>query len=164
MTMTEELKKSLYGMNKDKMASMTKEEFDDWMLSFAGVEMTWEESELLNKWMETFYPVIGEAQSNIEEIKWKKQRAERGFSEYDTYEMDTWFLNVVPKMLKEIQKHPNTARIEPKDLEELIVAFENCSTETCHFDKDSEDIHALVWRSRGKALNLFVKHFDKLVW
>lgn len=162
--MTEELKKALNEMNIEKMASMTEEEFDTWMLSFAGVEMTWEESKTLNKWMEAFYSVIGEAKNNIEEIKWKKQRVECGFSEFDTYEMNTWFLNIVPKMLKEIQKHPNTARIEPKDLEELIVAFENCSLETCHFDKDSEDIHTLVWRSREKALNLFVKHFNKLVW
>ncbi len=38
-------------------------------------------------------------------IKWKRQRAKRGFSDYDVYEIDSWFLSIMPKMLDELIKH-----------------------------------------------------------
>ena len=39
--------------------------------------------------------------------KWKHQRAERGFSDYDIFEIDTWFLMIMPEMLEELIKHNN---------------------------------------------------------
>lgn len=39
--------------------------------------------------------------------KWKKQRAERGFSDFDIFEIDTWFLTIMPEMLEELIKVNN---------------------------------------------------------
>lgn len=37
--------------------------------------------------------------------KWKKQRANRGFSDYDVYEINTWFLTIIPEMIAELMKN-----------------------------------------------------------
>lgn len=50
---------------------------------------------------------LGEA-SPSQIKKWKKQRAERGFSDYDVYDIDIWFLTIMPKMLDELIKHINS--------------------------------------------------------
>ena len=50
--------------------------------------------------------LVGEGKPS--QIKtWKKQRAERGFSDYDIFEIDTWFLMIMPEMLEELIKHNN---------------------------------------------------------
>ena len=42
---------------------------------------------------------------NMKDIKkWKKQRAERGFSDYDIFEINTWFLNIMPEMIAELRE------------------------------------------------------------
>lgn len=45
--------------------------------------------------------------------KWKKQRAERGFSDYDIFEIDTWFLMIMPEMLAELIEHNNNCPTYP---------------------------------------------------
>lgn len=85
-----------------------------------------------------------------EEIKeWESQRAKQGFSIYDTYEINTWFMSIIPDMLNEIKKHPSSMRIGQNDLDELIKAFDESKPFT---------------ESEKKALDLFVKHFNELVW
>ena len=37
--------------------------------------------------------------------KRKKQRAYRGFSDYDVFEINTWFLKIIPEMLAELMKN-----------------------------------------------------------
>ena len=32
-------------------------------------------------------------------IKWALQRVKRGYSDYDVYDVDMWFLNIMPRML-----------------------------------------------------------------
>ena len=42
------------------------------------------------------------------EIKqWEKQRAKRGFSDYDTYEINTWFIKIMPEMLEVLIERAN---------------------------------------------------------
>ena len=36
--------------------------------------------------------------------KWKKQRAERDFSDYDVFEIDSWLLKIIPRMIAELVK------------------------------------------------------------
>lgn len=36
--------------------------------------------------------------------KWKKQRRERGFSDQDIFEIDSWFLKIIPRMIEELVK------------------------------------------------------------
>ena len=38
-------------------------------------------------------------------LKNSQQRAKRGYSDYDVWSIDTWFMEVVPKMLKAYRKH-----------------------------------------------------------
>lgn len=37
-------------------------------------------------------------------IKWKYQRAKRGYSEYDLWEIDYWFINTFSRMLRDFVK------------------------------------------------------------
>lgn len=39
--------------------------------------------------------------------KWMKQRAKRGFSDYDIFEINTWFLKIMPEMISELVKNNN---------------------------------------------------------
>jgi len=39
------------------------------------------------------------------EIKFAVQRARRGFCDRDVWEINTWFLTILPKMLLELEKH-----------------------------------------------------------
>ncbi|MDY6430998.1 MAG: hypothetical protein SPL00_04330 [Bacilli bacterium] len=49
---------------------------------------------------------VAEGNPSIRKLrKWKKQRAERGFSDYDVYNIDYWFLSIIPEMLDELIKH-----------------------------------------------------------
>ena len=40
--------------------------------------------------------------------KWLAQRTKRGFSDYDVYEINTWFLNIIPEMISELIKRNNS--------------------------------------------------------
>lgn len=40
-----------------------------------------------------------------QERKYRRQRAQRGWSVKDTWEVDTWFLTVVPEMLEYLKEH-----------------------------------------------------------
>lgn len=39
------------------------------------------------------------------EKKWAEQRAKRGFSDMDASEIDTWFMKVMPEMLKQFRRN-----------------------------------------------------------
>ena len=36
--------------------------------------------------------------------RWKKQRAKRGFSDSNIFEIDTWFITIMPEMIAELRK------------------------------------------------------------
>ncbi len=40
----------------------------------------------------------------IDKRRWCIQRAKRGFSDYDLYEIDSWFLTIIPEMIDELIK------------------------------------------------------------
>lgn len=48
--------------------------------------------------------IVGEGKPS-EIRKRKKQRANRGFSEYDVFEINTWFLKIIPEMIAELMKN-----------------------------------------------------------
>lgn len=49
--------------------------------------------------------MIAEEWKSIKIRKQKKQRANRGFSDYDVFEINTWFLKIVPEMVTELIKN-----------------------------------------------------------
>lgn len=40
----------------------------------------------------------------IDKRRWRMQRAKLGFSDYDLYEIDSWFLTIIPEMIDELIK------------------------------------------------------------
>ncbi len=54
-------------------------------------------------------------------IKWALQRVKRGYSDYDVYDVDMWFLDIMPRMLEQLKNTTHSAPLLP-----------NTTTETCH--------------------------------
>ena len=118
--------------------------------------------------------------------KWKKQRAERGFSDFDVMDIDDWFLMIVPEMLDELIKHyqgyPSWMECEYRNKNNLIHSELNNEQQDkmdkiCMkkweiilkkmrkaFIKATESGYSHTYNdpSRKKALSLFVKYFDDL--
>ena len=114
--------------------------------------------------------------------KWKKQRAERGFSDYDVYEIDTWFLTIIPEMIDELIKRSEgyPSYLQDEYLKEHKLDLLNISDEeqeqmdkACFkkwktilrkmkqtFIKSSDGTYDNP--NRKKALGMFVKYFDDL--
>ena len=55
------------------------------------------------------------------EIRYKFQRLIRGYSDYDVWDIDLWFLNVMPQMLKQLKDTTHSAPLLP-----------GTTMETCH--------------------------------
>lgn len=73
------------------------------------------------------------------DIKNAWQRANKGYCDKDLWNIDNWFLNIIPKMLTEFQKktdgYPGNMTMEEWDniLSEMIKHFKNANEETCDF-------------------------------
>lgn len=57
--------------------------------------------------------------------KWKKQRAQKGFSESDSWNIFSWFLEIMPKMLKEfrnnLHSYPDSVVSFPKNSKPVVL-------------------------------------------
>ncbi len=64
-------------------------------------------------------------------LKYKNQRARRGFSDFDVFEIDTWFIRIIPKMQKELKKNVVKIGISPNIFREEFYELNkdriNCS-------------------------------------
>lgn len=118
--------------------------------------------------------------------KWKKQREERGFSEFDIMDIDDWFLMIIPEMLDEFIKHyqgyPSWMEYEYRNKNNLLLIelsddqqdeMDKICTKTWNsilkkmkktFIKASESKYSRSYGNpyRKKALSMFVKYFDDL--
>lgn len=45
----------------------------------------------------------------------KKERAEQGFCWWDVYDMDIWFINIIPRMLEYFKEHNNAFPVKLKE-------------------------------------------------
>ena len=58
------------------------------------------------------------------ERKWKRQRAKRGFSDFDVWEIDTWFIYTLSEMLEHLalttESYPERCETYEKWKEELL--------------------------------------------
>jgi hypothetical protein len=149
--MSEEQKASLNAMNEEKLLAMNEAEFDDWMASFKGCDMTLEEAKKLNCFSALFRKETHKAERTVLEAEWQKQRALRGFSDGDLLDFQKWFMATVGAMLKEYAKGPYPLRMSKEELEALSEAFQK-------------------WAERGSlddafsAISLFAKLFPAIGW
>lgn len=67
-------------------------------------------------------------------LKWKIQRFKRGYADVDVWDFESWFLDIIPKMLTQLKKqlHGCPINMEFEDwenyLQEMINHFEVAST------------------------------------
>lgn len=66
-------------------------------------------------------------------LKYKNQRARRGFSDFDVFEIDSWFIGIMPKMLKELKKNVVKIGISPNIFRE---EFYELNKDRISFSKD----------------------------
>lgn len=64
---------------------------------------------------------MGKLRNLKNNIKWRMQRANRGFSDKDVWDIDVWFLDVMPKMLTQLKETTHSAPLLP-----------NTDQDTCH--------------------------------
>ena len=73
-------------------------------------------------------------QSLMASLRWKIQRFKRGYSDVDVWEFESWFLEIIPKMLNQLKEqlhgHPVDMEFEDweKYLEKMIDHFNVAST------------------------------------
>lgn len=94
-------------------------------------------------------------------IKYNRQRIKYGWSEPDTWNMDVWFLNVVPPMLKHLRDnqhgHPGTMTADEwnKILNRMICLFEACN------EDHEEEIYDKYHSDRKKFIEELLKEDDR---
>ena len=117
-------------------------------------------------------------------LKYIIQRAKKGYSDYDVYEIDTWFLSIMPKMLNELIKNSNSfpdfivqeyMHKNNITVYEMIISDEKISgyclnrwqdilikmkNKFIEASKDNKNNHIV----RKEALYMFAQYFDNLWW
>ena len=103
-------------------------------------------------------------------IKYAYQRIKYGWCEKDTFDIDTWFLNVIPQMLKyfrdNFHSHPvfmlDNGELDPDSehswnmiLDEMISCFDA-------INNDILNIHNSNDKYKDRAFELLSKHFWNL--
>ena len=79
--------------------------------------------------------------------KWAKQRARKGYCEFDTYSVSDWFLNTLPDMLEEIKNnctgYPDELTEDEwiRVLDRMIFLLREANKDTCTKVNPYEDEH-----------------------
>ena len=99
--------------------------------------------------------------------KWKKERAEYGFSIHDTFELNTWFYFIIPEMVKVIRDNkygmPGFLFIERyfNLHKELPISYEDYCN---NIDSDDEVIKKIsddLLNEHNKTLDLIIYTFNE---
>lgn len=99
-----------------------------------------------------FYRIINFFKYLPNNIKWFIQRGIRGYSDYDTWDIDYWFLNTIVPMLKQLKEnkhgYPGNITAEEWDniLDKMILYFTEANEET------------------SSKKNEYKKDFSKILW
>ena len=79
-----------------------------------------------------------------DKIKFKIQKAKKGYCDYDLYSIDLWFVNIFPKMLEEFINCTCGCPCNEKDLTIEVVGFPN------------------IWKEQQRPLiNKILKKYDE---
>ena len=119
----------------------------------------------------------------FQDLKFCRQRIKYGWCDRDTWNMDSWFLEVIPPMLKHLRNnkhgHPinMTAEEWNRTLNKMICLFEVCRRKEededklfgMYFKENRELWHkellkhdAYVDKCKNKAFEMFSKYFGNL--
>lgn len=99
--------------------------------------------------MEIFYKL----RMAIKNLKWRIQRFKRGYADIDVWDMDCWFMNIIPKMLKQLRDtthgapmlldegatDENRFRIWNGILNKMIYLAKEMNEETCSYKNEYEE-------------------------
>lgn len=114
-------------------------------------------------------------------LKMKRQRKNQGYRNEDVWNIYYWFLNIMPKMLKDFNKsrvgYPHDLSNDEWDniIKRMIFCFEEANEDTCsqineyNFDTDTEkwfkrenEIGEYQNHMKNEGLELFSKYFWNL--
>lgn len=115
------------------------------------------------------------------DLKMKKERAKKGYCRQDVWNIYYWFLDIMPKMLKDFNKSRMGHPIDITDkewgdiIDRMIFCFTEANDYTCSqtnsidYDKDKDkwrerEIEIVNYRDKMKneGLELFSKYFWNL--
>lgn len=100
-----------------------------------------------------FYSMGYKIEGFISDIREAFQRMKKGYCDLDIFEMDTWFLRVVPKMLRELRDKPSAPMIR-----DLLPGFDPYSKE--NLPKAFPKAYFKAWR---KVLTEMIDCFEGYV-
>jgi len=95
--------------------------------------------------------VIFKFQKNIKNIIYRIQRFKRGYSDKDVWNIDMWFLNIMPKILTEYKNNLHSCPMEFYDnkncstkkweklIERMIFLLQEMNEETCSYKNKYEE-------------------------
>lgn len=110
-------------------------------------------------------------------IKWRIQRAKRGFSDRDVWDIDMWFMDVMPKMLTQLKETTHGAPLLPRTtsencheewgriLDRMVFLLQEMNDDTCSFKNPyKEDFNKFLEQKYSDHLNdeEFDKKFEEL--
>lgn len=95
----------------------------------------------------------------LKKIKWFFQRGKNGFCDYDTYDIDYWFLKTMPKLLQryielnnEVKAHPSFCSYDEwvDIIDEMVHCFKETNEDTCSMKNEYEYIFDKVtFKAKG---------------
>lgn len=88
-------------------------------------------------------------------LKWKIQRFKRGYADIDVWDMDIWFMNIIPQMLKQLRdtahgspmltaegaNDDNRHEIWKGILNKMIYLAGEMNEDTCHWKNEFEEAY-----------------------
>lgn len=95
------------------------------------------------------------------EIKFYYQRITKGYSDRDLYNMDSWFIDTIPNMLRDFVKQHNEIFVSNKEMEQKINRICYClkesQEETCSkINEYEEEYTDLLFGGKEKIEDMFV--------
>lgn len=115
------------------------------------------------------------------DLKMKKERAKKGYCRQDVWNINSWFLDIIPKILKDFNEgrlgYPCDLSNDEWDniIKRMIFCFEEANEDTCsqineyNFDTDTEkwfkrrnEIGEYQNHMKNEGLELFSKYFWNL--
>lgn len=99
--------------------------------------------------------------------KWKMERAKYGFSLYDTFELDSWFYHLIPKMVKVIRNNkyilPGFLFIERyfNSHKELPISYEYYFNNIYSDDEVIKKINEEVLNEQNEILDRIIYTFNE---
>lgn len=91
---------------------------------------------------------------------WNTQRLKDGYSDYDTWNIDRWFLTTTPKMLRDIKGIGAPADLTQEEWDEILetIASEFEQANSWNLEDKEKEKHL------KKGFKLFEKYFNDLWW